>query len=46
MDGTDDLIIASIFIIIINVGMILILRSGSKKKQKGEIQMEVNAAVS
>jgi hypothetical protein len=46
-ETTDyQLLFAAVVILIINIGMIMIHRSGSKKKQNTEIQLEVNAAVS
>jgi hypothetical protein len=42
---TSELIFAGVFIIFLNVGMIMIHKSSSKKDRKSEIQMEVNQAV-
>ena len=46
-ETTDtQLIFAALIILLVNVGMIYIHKKGNKKKQKTEIQLEVNAAVS
>ena len=46
-DTSDQqLIFAAVVILMVNIGMIIIHKSGAKKKQKTEIQLEVNAAVS
>lgn len=40
-----DLLIAGIFIIFVNCGMVWIFKATSKKSNTNEIQMEVNEAV-
>lgn len=45
-DTTDrDLVIAGLFILFVNLGMVWIHKATSKKANSNEIQMEVNQAV-
>jgi len=42
----QDLIVAGLFILFVNLGMVWIFKATSKKSNASEIQLEVNEAVS